>query len=145
MIADGDVWKLAHMILIQRGPASIKITKVKGHATDVDVLGDLDKQEQKEGGPWKGNSAGNFYGWEANKIVAVTSGESIMELITRAQTRLCVVLVEGMIFYEEIKDYLHQAADCGLIEMQNVDTDDSVWKSMWNRAKLLMKTRRKAV
>ena len=102
------------------------------------------KQEQKEGGPWKGNSAGNFYGWEASKIVAVTSGESIMELITRAQIRLCVILVEG-IFYEEIKDYFHQAADVGLIEKQNVDTDDSVWNSMWNRAKLLMKTRRKAV
>ena len=75
-------------------------------------------QEQKNGGPWKGNSAGNFYGWEANKIVAVTSGESIMELITRAQTRLCVILVEGIIFYEEIKEYFHQAADAGLIEMQ---------------------------
>ena len=101
------------------------------------------KQEQKEGGPWKGNSAGNFYGWEASKIVAVTSGESVMELITRAQTCLCVVLVEGMIFYEEIKDYFHQAADEGLIEMQNVD----MWNvdSVWNRKKLLMKTRRKAV
>ena len=103
------------------------------------------KQEQKEGGPWKGNSAGNFYGWEANKIVAVTSGESVMELITRAQTCLCVILVEGVIFYEEIKNYFHQAADAGLIEMQNVDTDDSMWNSMWNRAKLLMKTGRKAV
>ena len=100
------------------------------------------KQEQKEGGPWKGNSAGNFYGWEANKIVAVTSGESVMELITRAQTCLCVILVEGVIFYEEIKEYFHQAADAGLIKMRNVD---SVWNSMWNRAKLLMNTGRREV
>ena len=96
------------------------------------------KQEQKEGGPWKGNSAGNFYGWEASKIVAVTSGESIMELITRAQIRLCVILVEG-IFYEEIREYFHQAADASLIKMQNVDLQPRE-----NRAKLLMKNSCKA-
>ena len=35
------------------------------------------------GGPWDCCHADRFFGWEAERVVAVTSGERIMELITR--------------------------------------------------------------
>ena len=38
--------------------------------------------------------AEDFFGWEADRVIAVTGGDYIMELMTRARTRLCGVLVE---------------------------------------------------
>ena len=32
-IRDGDLWELFEQIVKQRGPKSVRITKVKGHAT----------------------------------------------------------------------------------------------------------------
>ena len=40
------------------------------------------------------NTANAFYGWEADRVVAVTMGRSIMEPITRARTHLAVILFE---------------------------------------------------
>ena len=76
------------------------------------------KQQGKEaGGPWDCYCGWNFTGWEANKVVAVTDGKGIMELITRARTHLCIVLV-GDHYGGTIKKYFHQAAEMGLIETQ---------------------------
>ena len=41
------------------------------------------------------NTADSFYGWEADRVVAVTMGHSIMESITRARTHLAVILFEN--------------------------------------------------
>ena len=63
--------------------------------------------------------AGNFYGWEAERVVAVTNGINTMEQISRARTHLSVILagedVEDV--YEETKKYFEDAADQGLVEM----------------------------
>ena len=63
--------------------------------------------------------AGNFYGWEAERVVAVTNGLNTMEQISRARTHLSVILagedVEDV--YEETKKYFEDAADQGLVEM----------------------------
>ena len=67
-------------------------------------------------GTWECHPA-NFYGWEAEKVVAVTVGDHIMELITRAKTNLSVILVGKDFEYEETKEYFQQAADKGLIEV----------------------------
>ena len=45
------------------------------------------------GGPWDCYHARKYYGWEAERVVAVTGGDNIMELITRARTQLYVVHV----------------------------------------------------
>ena len=62
---------------------------------------------------------GNFYGWEAERVVAVTNRINTMEQITRARTHLSVILagedVEDV--YEESKKYFELAAEQGLIEM----------------------------
>ena len=49
----------------------------------------------EEGSQWKCYNADNFYGWEADKVVAVSTGLSILEIITRARTHLYVVMVDS--------------------------------------------------
>merc|ERR1712079_318374 len=50
-------------------------------------------QGKEAGGPWDCYDAEGFYGWEAERVVAVTRGDDIMEMITRARTHLAVILV----------------------------------------------------
>ena len=73
-------------------------------------------QKKKAGGPWECYHINNYFGWEAERVVAVTTGWNLMEMITRAQTRLSVILV-GRDGYAETKEYFQQAADLGLVEM----------------------------
>ena len=75
------------------------------------------KQGNEAGGAWECYHVNSFYGWESERVVAVTVGGGIMELITRARTRLSVILVEDWMYYAEIKKYFQQAAEQGLVEM----------------------------
>ena len=77
------------------------------------------KEQGKEaGGPWDCYNAFNFYGWEAERVVAVTTGPNLTELITRARTHLSVILVRGSRrHYAKTKEYFQQASDLGLVEM----------------------------
>ena len=50
-------------------------------------------QGKEQGGPWDCYDALNFDGWEAEKVVAVTTGFNLMERITRARTHLAYILV----------------------------------------------------
>ena len=76
------------------------------------------KQGKEAGGPWDCYSAWDYTGWEADKVVAVSdgSGKDILELITRARTYLCMVLVVS--HETKIKKYFRQAAEDGLIEIK---------------------------
>eukprot|EP00973_Karenia_brevis_P039631 5473512-Karenia_brevis.AAC.1 len=40
---DGDIWQLIHEALVQRGPRSVAISKVKGHATWSDCKSELQR------------------------------------------------------------------------------------------------------
>ena len=62
--------------------------------------------------------ADRFYGWEADKVVAVTYGH--VELITRARTVLSIILVEGSYgdnYYAKHKEHFQKAADLGLVDL----------------------------
>ena len=70
---------------------------------------------------WECYRAGDFQGSEAAKVVAVTSGYSIYELITRAQTKLVFILVCHENYYDlyaKTKGYFQQASAQGLVEMK---------------------------
>ena len=61
--------------------------------------------KKEAGGPWDCYQAYNFFGWEAERVVAVIGGTNII----RARTHLSVILVEDHFgVYEEIKKYLQQ-------------------------------------
>ena len=84
------------------------------------------EQGNKAGGPWDCYDAEDFFGWEADRVIAVTGGDYIMELMTRARTRLCVVLVERPFhpgIYSHVKEYFQQAADQGLVSMGQLSAD----------------------
>ena len=74
-------------------------------------------QGREAEGTWDCYNADKFFGWEAERVVAVTAGERIMELITRAKTHLSVILVGSTKNRGETKRYFQQAADKRLIEM----------------------------
>jgi hypothetical protein len=79
----------------------------------------VEEHGKEKGGPWHRSFSSTFYGWEAERIVAVSTGGNIMELLTRARTHLAVVLVDnGKPQYMEYKKYFKQAADLGLIQMK---------------------------
>ena len=56
--ADGDLWRLYWQGLMERGPQSILICKVKAHATDQHVKDNLVKIEDKQGNDWADTYAG---------------------------------------------------------------------------------------
>ena len=68
---------------------------------------------------WGCYLATNFYGWEAHQVVVVASaGNYIIEQITRAKTKLYVVLMDGCWYskskdsaYSRTKGYFQQAAE----------------------------------
>ena len=71
------------------------------------------------GGLWECYNVNNFYGWEAEKVVAVTSGSgATLEEVTRARTQLILILVESEHEegYPDYQKYFQNAARQGLIE-----------------------------
>ena len=65
-------------------------------------------------------------------MVVVTDGSHLVELLTRAQTHLAVVLVKGQqeALYVKQKDYFQQASDQGLINILS-DVSDIQPKRTW--------------
>ena len=49
LINDGDLWHQVWTLLVQRGPYSVAVAKVKGHAKEIDVKGNEDLELRKEG------------------------------------------------------------------------------------------------
>ena len=75
-------------------------------------------QGKEKGGPWDCYYAGNFYGWEAERVVVVTAGWETMEMITRARTHLAVILVGGK--DNENKKHFLLAKNTGLVDSVHV-------------------------
>ena len=73
------------------------------------------KQGKEARGPWESYHVRDFYGWEAERVVTVTGGDNIMELITRAKTHLAVIFTGSNDDYSKHKNYFQQAVDMGLV------------------------------
>ena len=75
-------------------------------------------QGKEAGGHWDCYRVDNFYGWEAERVVAVTNGNDILEFITRAKTYLAVILLDTVdnSRYTNTKKRFQQAKDQGLVE-----------------------------
>ena len=83
----------------------------------------------EEGSQWKCYNADNFYGWEADKIVAVSTGFSILEMITRARTHLYVVMVASKLestslrYNDVCKRGFQKAVQEGLVQPINLKSN----------------------
>ena len=76
------------------------------------------------GAHWDCCHVSNFYGWEHERIIIATDGSNLMEMITRAKTMLCILLVDDGYHYSDIKGYFQQAAEEGLVEIVKLNDDE---------------------
>ena len=75
---------------------------------------------KEKGGPWECYHAQNFYGWEAERVVVVTTGLGfILEMATRAKTELILILATEGSFQENIK----RAANEGLVDFKVIEKE----------------------
>ena len=85
---------------------------------------------KEKGGPWECHSATNFFGWEADRVVAVTGGGYILEPATRGRTELILILAEPeeqecKEDYQETKGNIKDAADEGLVDVKVIENGNS--------------------
>ena len=97
---------------------------------DSNLPGSIEKivkeQGKEEGGLWDCYHANYFYGWEAERVLAVSRGGfNIMELITRARTHLALILdVDvGVDVYAETKNHFQQAGSKGLADIVHLNAN----------------------
>ena len=81
---------------------------------------EIKKWMKAAGALWDCYDERHFYGWEADSIIVVlTSGGQQMEQITRAKTKLYILLMDsGYDDYSEAKGFFQQAAEEGLVEIK---------------------------
>ena len=83
---------------------------------------------KEKGGPWECYNAGNFFGWEAERVVAVTIGLNFLEMATRAKRELILILAEPekeeyKEDYQDIQVMVKAAEGKGLVDLQVLESD----------------------
>ena len=78
---------------------------------------------KEKGGPWECYHAVNFFGWEAERVVVVTTGLNILEIATRAKRELILIIAEpekevDKEWYQEIQMVIKAAEDESLVDLQ---------------------------
>ena len=87
---------------------------------------------KEKGGPWECYNASNFFGWEAERVVAVTTGRgNIPEQATRTKTELILVLAEPeeeerKTYYKRIREVIKAAADEGLVDLEAIESENQI-------------------
>jgi len=87
---------------------------------------------KEKGGPWECYDAFNFYGWEAERVVVVTTGNiNIPEMATRAKTELILILAEPeeeflKEDYQEFQEEIKAAEDEGLVDLQVIKSENQI-------------------
>ena len=78
-------------------------------------------QGKEAGGPWDCYQARDFYGWEAERVAAVTTGGHVLEMITRARTHLAVILLVDN--HYDTREHFLQAESKGLIDIVHLSAN----------------------
>ena len=88
---NGDLWQSIEEAVEEKGPKSVKVTKVKGHATSEMVVEGLVKEKDKEGNDMSDLAANK--GAEETEVIAAAVGfvyarrhKQYKHLMTRIQT-----------------------------------------------------------
>ena len=84
---------------------------------------------KEKGGPWECYYSVNFYGWEAERVVVVTHGFNILEMVTRAKTELILILVTPI---THIKENIKAAANKGLVDVEVNERENQIENSNLN-------------
>ena len=91
---DGDLWQKLLAAVKEKGPWSVWVTKVKGHATDEDVGQGIAKVEDKEGNDNADKAADKGAKDKQEKLPAVASlharrAKEYQQLTRRIQNSIC--------------------------------------------------------
>ena len=97
---------------------NVTILYCDGNPDPIDKM--VKDQGKDDGGPWACYYGYNFFGWEAERVVAVTYGGNLMEMITRARTHLAVILVDCD---AETREHFLQAEDKGLVDVVHLSAN----------------------
>ena len=86
---------------------------------------------KEKGGPWECYKAHNFFGWEAERVVAVTTGVGILEEATRAKTELILIIAEPeeeeyKKYYQRLQVAIKAAEDEGLVDLQVSESENNI-------------------
>ena len=77
---------------------------------------------KEKGGPWECFNVVNFFGWEAERVVAVTAGFHLLEMATRAKTELFLIIaIEG-----SGKENIKAAAEEGLVDWEVIEREKQI-------------------
>ena len=79
---------------------------------------------KEKGGPWECYNAGNFFGWEAERVVAVTTGLDILEQATRVKIELILKIAKP--HYPRVRKNLEAAAEGGLIDVEVIESKNHI-------------------
>ena len=90
-----------------------------------------ESQGKEKGGPWECYDPFNFYGWEAERVVVVTTGLNFLEIITRAKTELILILAEPVEeeykkSYQRFQVMIKAAADEGLVDLEVIESENQI-------------------
>jgi len=87
-----------------------------------------ESHKKEKGGPWECYDAVNFYGWEAERVVAVTTGWNTLEMTTRAKRELILILAkpEKEIDKKKRQVIIKAAADEGLLDLQVIKSENQI-------------------
>ena len=117
-----EALQISHDLLLG---ASATLLYARGLPTSIEEV--CRSHGKNEGGMWECYSVADFYGWEADRVVAVLGGNDvrgILELLSRAKTHMTLILVKGKgsedeKWYEEwytrYQNFFEQAAERDLL------------------------------
>ena len=78
---------------------------------------------KEKGGPWECYNTMNFFGWEAERVVVVTTGWNILEMITRAATELILILFAPTTHFQK---KIKAAANRGLVDVEVIERENQI-------------------
>ena len=86
---------------------------------------------KEKGGPWECYNVDNFFGWEAERVVVVTTGYNILEMATRAKRELILILAEPekeeyKKSYQRFQLVIKAAEDDGLVDLKVIEIENQI-------------------
>ena len=100
---------------------------------------------KEKGGPWECYHVDNFFGWEAERVVAVTTGLNFLEMATRAKRELILILAEPerrklKKSYHEFQMVIKTAEEKGLVDLKVIEIENQIDKEVITSEKTIENT-----
>ena len=122
---DGDLWEIFWMGLLVRGPFSVRITWVKGHATQADIASGRSTHENRKGNNHADDAA--TWGTESHQpgMLALTRWLASRHIkYIKLMSRVQSLIVKMLIAEKEARSKMLPKDDKGKVEKPTVAVED---------------------